>query len=148
MLWAASSAGRAPRSQRGGRGFESHAVHQRHDWKVGCQRAKRSMQIHADKRASPRIPAKIPVHVAGRDVRHKPVDEDSETLLINENGALIALGGEFQLHDRIRVTNVATGSAVDARIAWRSSAQISGRWSYGIALIDPPEGFWDTKKPA
>jgi hypothetical protein len=27
-LWAASSAGRAPRSQRGGRGFESHAVHQ------------------------------------------------------------------------------------------------------------------------
>src|SRR3954449_7536069 len=26
--WAASSAGRAPRSQRGGRGFEPHAVHQ------------------------------------------------------------------------------------------------------------------------
>ena len=26
--WAASSVGRAPRSQRGGRGFESHAVHQ------------------------------------------------------------------------------------------------------------------------
>ena len=26
--WAASSAGRAPRSQRGGRGFETRAVHQ------------------------------------------------------------------------------------------------------------------------
>ncbi len=26
--WAASSVGRAPRSQRGGRGFEPHAVHQ------------------------------------------------------------------------------------------------------------------------
>src|ERR1700688_8669 len=27
LKWAASSVGRAPRSQRGGRGFESHAVH-------------------------------------------------------------------------------------------------------------------------
>lgn len=100
------------------------------------------MQIQADKRASPRIPAKIPVHVAGRDVRHKPVEEKSETLLINENGALIALAGEFQLHDRVRVTNLATSGTVDGRVAWRSSAQMSGRWSYGVALIDPPENFW------
>jgi hypothetical protein len=105
------------------------------------------MQIQADKRASPRVPAKIPVHVMGRDVRHQPADEDSETLLINENGALIALSGEFQLHDRIRVINLTTHEAVDARIAWRSSAQINGRWSYGVALIDPPEGFWG-RKPA
>ena len=31
-MWAASSVGRAPRSQRGGRGFESHAVHQIPFW--------------------------------------------------------------------------------------------------------------------
>ena len=106
------------------------------------------MQTYADKRASPRISAKFPVHVSGRDVRHKPIDEDSETLLINENGALIALGAEFQLNDHVRVTNRNTNAAVDARVAWRSSAQINNRWSYGVALIDPPDDFWTTQKPA
>ena len=100
------------------------------------------MHTQSDKRASPRVPAKIPVHVTGRDVRHKPVDEVSETLLINENGALIALGGEFQLHDRVRVTNLNSRAAVEGRVAWRSSSQINGRWSYGIALVDPPDNFW------
>ena len=70
------------------------------------------------------------------------MDEDSETLLINENGALIALGGEFQLHDRVRITNLNTKNSVDGRIAWRSSSQINGRWSYGIALVDPSDTFW------
>ena len=100
------------------------------------------MQTHTDKRASPRVSAKVPVHVSGRDVRHKPVDEDSETLLINENGALIALAAEFQLHDHVRITNRQSNAAVEGRVAWRSSAQIHNRWSYGVALIDPPDGFW------
>jgi len=105
------------------------------------------MHQQSDNRASPRVPAKIPVHVTGRDVRHKPVDEDSETLLINENGALIALGGEFQLHDRVKVTNQSSQQSVEARVAWRSSAQINGRWSYGVALVDPPSDFWKVKAP-
>ncbi|MBI3404058.1 MAG: PilZ domain-containing protein [Acidobacteria bacterium] len=104
------------------------------------------MQNHSDKRASPRVSAKIPVHVVGRDVRHKPVDETSETLLINENGALIALAGEFQLHDRIHINNQTSHASVDGRIAWRSSTQINGRWSYGVALIDPPADFWAVTK--
>jgi hypothetical protein len=100
------------------------------------------MPIHADKRASPRVPVKIPLVVEGRDVRHKPVHEITETLLINDGGALIALAAEFQLHDRFRITNKNTGGLVEGRVAWRSTAQIQGRWSYGVALIDPPENFW------
>ena len=104
------------------------------------------MASYTDKRASPRVSAKVAVTVAGRDAQNKPIQEQTETLLVNEGGALIALAGEFRLHDRLRITNQATGGNVDARVAWRSSTQISGRWSYGIALIDPPENFWGTPK--
>jgi hypothetical protein len=104
------------------------------------------MPVHTDKRASPRVPAKVAVTVAGRDAQNKPIQEQSETLLVNDGGALMALAAEFRLHDRLRITNQMTGGSVDARVAWRSSTQISGRWSYGIALIDPPENFWGTPR--
>ena len=100
------------------------------------------MEIHADKRASPRIPVKVPLIVEGRDVRHKPVQESTETLLINDAGALLALAAEFQLHDRFVIINQQTQGKTQARVAWRSSSQIQGRWSYGIALVDSPENFW------
>lgn len=100
------------------------------------------MKIYADKRASPRVPIRIPLQVEGRDVRHKPVSESSETLLINDGGALMALAAEFQLHDRFLITNRKTSGKVEGRVAWRSSTQINGKWSYGVALIDPPENFW------
>lgn len=106
------------------------------------------MQTYADKRASPRLAAKIPVVASGRDVAHKPVNEKTETLLINDAGALIALAAEFDTQGRFTLTNSNTGLACEARVAWRSSARINGRWSYGIALIDPPGNYWGTVSPA
>src|SRR5207247_1224293 len=46
--WASSSAGRAPRSQRGGRGFESPLVHQNHQCLCGLQRNRgKSVCLHS-----------------------------------------------------------------------------------------------------
>ncbi len=102
------------------------------------------MQPYTDKRASPRAAAKIPVMAIGRDATHKSVTEQSETLLINEAGALIALAAELPMQGRFQLVNRNTGVGCEARVAWRSSAQIGGRWSYGVALIDPPSDFWGT----
>ncbi len=106
------------------------------------------MDKYVDKRASPRIPVKVPVVIEGRDTFHKPVKETTETLLINDAGALLALAADFQPQARFRVINQRTGSACEARVAWRSSAQIQGRWSYGVALLDPPANFWGMPPPA
>lgn len=106
------------------------------------------MREQSDLRASPRVPAKIPLLVEGRDRNHQPVREETSTLLINQAGALIALAAEYQLNDRIKVTNKNTGSAAQCRIAWRSVAQLKRRWSYGIALLDSIGTFWETEKPA
>lgn len=108
----------------------------------------RLMQNYADKRASPRIAAKIPVTASGRDVAHKPVQEPTETLLINDAGALIALAAELPVQGRFELINRNTGQTCEARVAWRSSSQINGRWSYGVALLDPPGNFWGTPSPA
>lgn len=102
------------------------------------------MQTYADKRASPRIAAKIPVMAIGRDATHKPMTEQTETLLINEAGALIALAAELSMQAPLQLVNRNTGVACEARVAWRSSAAINGRWSYGVALIEPPGNFWGT----
>jgi hypothetical protein len=106
------------------------------------------MREHTDTRGSPRVPAKIPLRVEGRDRAHQPVSEDTYTLLINQAGALIALSAEFQLNDRIKVTNKETGATSQCRIAWRSVAQLNGRWSYGIALLDSVGTFWEFAEPA
>jgi hypothetical protein len=101
------------------------------------------MREQSDLRASPRVPAKIALLVEGRDRNHRPVSEDTATLLINHGGALIALAAEFQLNDRVKVTNRNSGAVAPCRIAWRSVAQLNGRWSYGIALLDFAGNFWN-----
>ena len=100
------------------------------------------MPAPVDQRATPRIAKKVVLVAEGRDVYHKPFQEETYTVLVNDGGALIALGVELQLQDRIRVVNRQTGVASDCRVAWRSAEQIQGRWSYGIALLGAPENFW------
>lgn len=106
------------------------------------------MREESDHRASPRVPTKIPLLVEGRDRNHRAVSEETHTLLINHSGALIALSAEFQLNDRIKMTNKNTGAISQCRIAWRSVAQLNGRWSYGIALLDSIGTFWEAAEPA
>ena len=104
------------------------------------------MASHSDQRATPRIPAKIRVFAEGRDIYHKPFQEESHTVLVNDGGALIALGVELQLQDHFRLTNRETGAYTDCRVAFRSSQPIQGRWSYGVALLGAPDGFWGPAK--
>lgn len=106
------------------------------------------MREQTDHRASPRVPAKIPVLVEGRDRKNLPVSENTQTLLINQAGALLALAAEFQLNDRVKITNKNSGSHAQSRIAWRSVAQLNGRWSYGIALLDSIGTFWGVETSA
>jgi len=99
-----------------------------------------------DKRVSPRIPAKVPITVEGRDSETNPVREETYTLLINESGALIALAANFRLNEAVRVTNRLTGEKTEGRIVWRSAEPLDARWSYGIALLDAPPDFWRRPK--
>lgn len=104
------------------------------------------MPSSVDQRATPRIARKVTLVAEGRDLYHKPFQEETHTVLVNEGGALIPLGVELQLQDRIRVVNRETGVASDCRIAWRSAEPIQGRWSYGIALLAAPENFWGSAR--
>jgi hypothetical protein len=106
------------------------------------------MKEHSDLRSSPRIPARITVLMEGRDRSHKPFTEETATLLINHGGALIALAAELDLNDRLSIKNLQTGNAAQCRVAWRSVAQLNGRWSYGIALIDAEGDFWEVATAA
>ncbi len=103
---------------------------------------------NVDQRATPRIPAKVPVLVEGRDIYHKPIREETHTLLVNEAGALVALAAELELENRVRITNQANANTAECRIAFRSAEPIQGRRSYGIALLGAPDNFWGLTKHA
>jgi hypothetical protein len=75
------------------------------------------MREESDKRASPRVPAKISVRVEGRDRNHQPVSEETHTLLINQGGARLALAAEFQLNDRIKITIIVDPTAKAGQLA-------------------------------
>ena len=100
------------------------------------------MNSSANQRIAPRIHAKIVIIVDCKDSNHKPFQEESHTVLVNDRGALIALAVQLHVQGHIRVTNKSTGFAADCRIAWRSAEPIQGRWSYGIAMLDMPDNFW------
>ena len=102
------------------------------------------MKEHSDLRSSPRIPARISVRIEGRDRSQKPFAEQTSTLLINDGGALIDLAAELDLNDRLSIINEHTGKSAGCRVAWRSVAQLNGRWSYGIALTNAVGDFWET----
>lgn len=106
------------------------------------------MPANTDQRSTPRIHAKIPIEVDGRDRANKPFREDSQTILVNDGGALIALAAVLDVQDRVHVKNKSTGVSAACRIAWRSAEPIQGRFSYGIAIVEAVENFWslDPKK--
>jgi hypothetical protein len=107
-----------------------------------------AMKEHSDQRSSPRVPARIAVLVEGRDRTQKPFAEQTSTLLINHGGALIALGAELDLNDRVSIVNQRNGKIASCRVAWRSVSQLNGRWSYGIALTDAMDDFWEAEEKA
>lgn len=106
------------------------------------------MPSNADQRSTPRLHAKIAIEVDGRDRNKKPFREDSQTILVNDGGALIALTALLDVQDRIHVKNKSTGNTTECRVAWRSADPIQGRYSYGIAIVEAVENFWalDQKK--
>ena len=97
----------------------------------------------SDKRTGPRIPIKVPVTVSGQDSSDHLINEQTETLLVNDGGALLALAADIPANSRARITNQQTGASTEFRVAWRSAARLNQRWSYGIALLGDPDNFWN-----
>ena len=84
--------------------------------------------------------------VEGRDSSGQSIREETYTLLVNHSGALLALSARFEWHDPCTVTNLSSGAKASCSILWRGSVPIAGRWSYGIAFVDPLEDFWGLKE--
>lgn len=74
------------------------------------------------------------------------VREQTETLLINDGGALVTLDADFQLDDVLTMTNLRNSRKAECRVVWRSAQRLEGLWSFGVAFPEPIEGFWNGKK--
>lgn len=86
---------------------------------------------------------KIPVVIEGVDALRNPVREKTDTLLINDGGALVPLDADFQLHDVLTITNLRNSKKAECQVVWRSAQRIEGLWSFGVSFSEPLEGFWN-----
>src|SRR6266699_1724195 len=92
-------------------------------------------------RSSKRISLHIPVLVYGWSKDEGSFHEETETLLVNASGGLLALDSRVGLGDTIFITNKATQQEQECRVAF-VERDVHGKLRVGAAFPKPAPHFW------
>ncbi len=92
-------------------------------------------------RASKRISLHVPVLVYGWSKDEGSFHEETETLLVNASGCLLAPNSRVGLGDTIFITNKATQQEQECRVAY-VERDVHGKLRVGAAFSRPAPHFW------
>lgn len=96
----------------------------------------------ASKRRSARMNCRVPVSVAwneGASGSHH--FEKGFTRVVNMYGCLVVSPMDMELHQRVRITNLATRQEADAEVVWKGTRRPDG-WDLGLKLMEERIDFW------
>lgn len=100
-----------------------------------------------EQRRSERLLLKIPLRVAGTDVRGNSFTERTYTISINRDGAYVPLKGIPRPGDHVSVTNLGTKQTCMFRLC-ESGKDASGEvTAWGIECLEPDANFWQIHFP-
>lgn len=97
---------------------------------------RRCLRVHLD----------IPIRVYGHGPNQKPFLEETRTLNVSVQGALITLTISVDRHQKLILTNSKTREEVECRVAHVGSTEM-GRTEVGIEFISPSPRFWHITFP-
>lgn len=101
----------------------------------------------ANRRRSQRVILSLPITVRTEDgPKDSSFVEETRTLVVNLNGALIILAGKVENGQRLRLTNRATQAEQVCRVA-NLGAKSGGKTQIGVEFLTPSPDFWRISFP-
>jgi hypothetical protein len=100
----------------------------------------------ADKRRTQRVLLQIPILVRAQFEGDTPLTEETNTLVVNADGALISLAMRVKPSQRLVLRNWSTAKEQDCRVVHVREKPI-GKNEVGIAFPSPMPKFWGLTFP-
>jgi len=121
------------------------------EWHPGKRRGQTSTNMNQwsilipgdEKRGSERVLLRIPIRVEGVDSDGGAgFREDTYTLVINRNGALIRLNHTVRCNDQVRITNLQSQLSCTFRAVAQTSDSPSNETECAVECLEPVSNFW------
>jgi PilZ domain len=97
---------------------------------------------HSAQRRTERVLIQIPIEVKGNDSQGKPFRETTRTVVINRNGARIALRTVPSQSARLTITNLQSRKTCPFRVVSSVQKTIGLDPEWGVECLDPEANFW------
>ncbi len=81
--------------------------------------------------------AQIPIQVCGEGPLCQGV-----TAVVNRQGALILVWGDYQMGAVLQVQNMTNGELASVRVVWDGGREVSGQLKLGVELTEEKPEFW------
>jgi hypothetical protein len=96
-----------------------------------------------NRRRSKRVQHKTPVTVRFQDANKNSISENTNTIVVNDHGALILLAAEVKTQQIIHLENPGFGEEVLCRVA-SLGPTLMGKTQVAVEFITPKPEFWGT----
>ena len=90
---------------------------------------------------------RIAIEVEGRDASGVTFSEETHTIMVNRNGARIALKHTLKANDRIIVTNLEREESCPFRVVERADTLYGNEAEWGVECLEPDRNFWGIHFP-
>jgi hypothetical protein len=98
------------------------------------------------RRTTQRMSLQVPVRVSGQSTVGSQFDEETHTLVIGANGALVLLSTPVEKGQRLKLLNISTADAAECVVA--SHGERQGTWlEVGVGFVLPNPKFWRVTFP-
>jgi|SRR5271165_2739366 len=95
---------------------------------------------YSDKRRGRRMNSRVHIRLEWESASQRQSAE-AHTRVVNPYGCMVVLSQEFEMDQRLALTNLSTDTSNAAVIVWKGNKQPEG-WEYGVELVAPDTDFW------
>ncbi len=101
-----------------------------------------------ESRKTPRQRLKVPVRIQGRDPKGQEFSEETSTLVVNWNGALVTTIKALNSDQTLYVINQQNGKEAEFRVVGEGASQALSTEGWGMECLNPDQDFWDLLEAA